>query len=459
MEINFVISSCLDNYRLYDIIILCNVIRRLRLQASDAGHGKESVTMNYAETLGANAKACEKALRCASTEQKNKALAAIRSALTENTEKILSANKADLEAAEKNGMSAAMQDRLRLTPERISGIAAGVEDVIKLDDPVGLTESGSVRPNGMRITKIRVPMGVIGIIYESRPNVTADAAVLCLKAGNAVILRGGKEAYNSNKCLCDIMRNAIASAGFPKDLIQFVDDTTREVTTQLMKCTQYLDVLIPRGGAGLIRAVKENASVPVIETGVGNCHVFVDETADLEMAVNIVDNGKTQRPSVCNAVESLLVHEKAAEKFLPMVKERLDKHNVEIRGCTKTAAILGDCVVPATEEDYAAEFLDYIISVKIVKDIDEAVAHIGKYSTGHSECIVTNSLANSERFKNEIDAAAVYVNASTRFTDGGMFGFGAEIGISTQKLHARGPMGLRELTSVKYLIDGSGQIR
>ena len=255
------------------------------------------------------------------------------------------------------------------------------------------------------------------------------------------------------------MRNAIASAGFPKDLIQFVDDTTREVTTQLMKCTQYLDVLIPRGGAGLIRAVKENASVPVIETGVGNCHVFVDETANLEMAVNIADNGKTQRPSVCNAVESLLVHEKAAEKFLPAVKARLDKHNVEIRGCAKTAEILGDCVVPASEDDYATEFLDYIISVKVVKDIDEAVAHIGKYSTGHSECIVTNSLANAEKFKNEIDAAAVYVNASTRFTDGGMFGFGAEIGISTQKLHARGPMGLRELTSVKYLIDGSGQIR
>lgn len=415
--------------------------------------------MNYIETLGAKAKASEKALRCASTEQKNKALAAIEKALCAETEKILAANALDLEAAVKNGMSAAMQDRLRLTEERIKGIAQGIADVIKLDDPVGTADSGSVRPNGMRITKIRVPLGVIGIIFESRPNVTVDAAVLCLKAGNVVILRGGKEAYNSNKCLCDIMRAAIAESGLPEDAVQFVDDTTREVTTQLMKCSNYIDVLIPRGGAGLIRAVKENATVPVIETGVGNCHVFVDDTADLEMAVNIVDNGKTQRPSVCNAIESLLVHEKIADKALPMIKARLDEHNVEIRGCEKTAVILGDCVVPATDEDYATEFLDYIISVKVVSGIDEAIEHISKYTTGHSECIVTNSLANAERFKNEIDAAAVYVNASTRFTDGGMFGFGAEIGISTQKLHARGPMGLRELTSMKYLIDGNGQIR
>ncbi|MGN0675828.1 MAG: glutamate-5-semialdehyde dehydrogenase [Oscillospiraceae bacterium] len=415
--------------------------------------------MNYIETLGAKAKASEKALRCASTAQKNKALAAIEKALTENTGEILAANALDLEAAVKNGMSAAMQDRLRLTEERIKSIAQGVSDVIKLDDPVGTADSGSVRPNGMRITKIRVPLGVIGIIFESRPNVTVDAAVLCLKAGNVVILRGGKEAYNSNKCLCEIMRAAIAETGLPEDAVQFVDDTTREVTTQLMKCSNYIDVLIPRGGAGLIRAVKENATVPVIETGVGNCHVFVDETADLEMAVNIVDNGKTQRPSVCNAIESLLVHEKVADKALPMIKARLDEHNVEIRGCEKTAAILGDCIVPATDMDYATEFLDYIISVKVVSGIDEAIEHISKYTTGHSECIVTNSLANAERFKNEIDAAAVYVNASTRFTDGGMFGFGAEIGISTQKLHARGPMGLRELTSMKYLIDGNGQIR
>lgn len=415
--------------------------------------------MTYIETLGARAKASEKAMRCASTERKNKALAAVAAALTENAEKILAANALDLEAAEKNGMSPSMQDRLRLTAERIKGIADGVSDVIMLEDPIGSADSSSVRPNGMRITKIRVPLGTIGIIFESRPNVTVDAAALCLKTGNTVILRGGKEAYNSNKCLCEIMRNAIEESGLPADAVQFVDDTTREVTTQLMRCNQYLDVLIPRGGGGLIRAVKENATVPVIETGVGNCHVFVDESADLEMAVNIVDNGKTQRPSVCNAVESLLVHEKIAEKVLPLIKARLDEHNVEIRGCKRTAEILGDCVIPATDEDYATEFLGYTISVKVVADIDEAIDHISKYTTGHSECIVTASLANAEKFKNEIDAAAVYVNASTRFTDGGMFGFGAEIGISTQKLHARGPMGLRELTSMKYLIDGSGQIR
>ena len=415
--------------------------------------------MNYIETLGAKAKASEKALRCASTELKNKALAAIAKALCDNTDKILAANAIDIEKADENGVSVVMQDRLRLTEERVKAIADDIGSVIKLDDPVGTTDSGSVRPNGMRITKIRVPLGVIGIIYESRPNVTVDAAVLCLKTGNVVILRGGKEAYNSNKCLCEIMRGAIAEVGLPDDAVQFVDDTTREVTTQMMKCSNYLDVLIPRGGGGLIRAVKENATVPVIETGVGNCHVFVDETADIEMAVNIVDNGKTQRPSVCNAIESLLVHENIAEKALPAIKARLDGHNVEIRGCEKTAAILGDCVVPATEEDYATEFLNYIISVKVVSSVDEAIDHINKYTTGHSECIVTNSLSNADRFRNEIDAAAVYVNVSTRFTDGGMFGFGAEIGISTQKLHARGPMGLRELTSMKYLIDGNGQIR
>ncbi|MDE7278177.1 MAG: glutamate-5-semialdehyde dehydrogenase, partial [Oscillospiraceae bacterium] len=402
--------------------------------------------MNYAETLGAKAKVCEKAMRCASTEQKNRALAAIEAALTENTDKILAANKIDLEAAEKNGMSAAMQDRLRLTSDRIKGIAVGVADVIKLDDPIGSADSGSLRPNGIRITKIRVPLGTIGIIFESRPNVTVDAAVLCLKTGNTVILRGGREAFNSNKCLCDIMRDAVEKSGLPKDAVQFVEDTSHDAAAQLMKCNNYLDVLIPRGGGGLIRAVKENATVPVIETGVGNCHVYADESADFDMAVNIVDNGKTQRPSVCNAIESLLVHKNVADKLLPLIKARLDEHMVEIRGCEKTAAILGECVVPATEEDYATEFGDYIIAVKVVEDIDEAIAHISKYTTGHSECIVTNSLANAEKFKNEIDAAAVYVNASTRFTDGGMFGFGAEIGISTQKLHARGPMGLRELT-------------
>lgn len=415
--------------------------------------------MNYAETLGSRAKACRKAAATASTAEKNAALAAISAALREGVDIILDANNADLIAARENGMSEAMQDRLRLTADRINGIADGVDDVIKLEDPIGEVISGSVRPNGMSITKVRVPLGTIAIIFESRPNVTVDAAVLCLKSGNAVILRGGKEAFNSNRCLCSIMRSALAKVGLPEDLIQFVEDTSREVSNELMRCSDYIDVLIPRGGAGLIRACKQNATVPVIETGTGNCHVFVDETADLPMAVSIVNNGKTRRVSVCNAVESLLVHENVAEKFLPMIKAKLDEKHVEIRGCERTKTILGDSVVPATEEDYATEFLDYIISVKVVKSLDEAIAHIDRYTTHHSECIVTNDLANAERFQKEIDAAAVYVNVSTAFTDGGMFGLGAEIGISTQKLHARGPMGLRELTSMKFLIGGNGQIR
>lgn len=415
--------------------------------------------MNYAETLGSRAKACRKAAATASTAEKNAALAALSAALREGVDIILDANNADLIAARENGMSEAMQDRLRLTADRINGIADGVDDVIKLEDPIGEVISGSVRPNGMSITKVRVPLGTIAIIFESRPNVTVDAAVLCLKSGNAVILRGGKEAFNSNRCLCSIMRSALAKVGLPEDLIQFVEDTSREVSNELMRCSDYIDVLIPRGGAGLIRACKQNATVPVIETGTGNCHVFVDETADLPMAVSIVNNGKTRRVSVCNAVESLLVHENIAEEFLPMIKAKLDEKHVEIRGCERTKAILGDCVVPATEEDYATEFLDYIISVKVVKSLDEAIGHIDRYTTHHSECIVTNDLANAERFQKEIDAAAVYVNVSTAFTDGGMFGLGAEIGISTQKLHARGPMGLRELTSMKFLIGGNGQIR
>lgn len=415
--------------------------------------------MNYAETLGSRAKACRKAAATASTAEKNAALAAISTALRESIDVILDSNEADLIAARENGMSEAMQDRLRLTADRINGIADGVDDVIKLEDPIGEVISGSVRPNGMSITKVRVPLGTIAIIFESRPNVTVDAAVLCLKSGNAVILRGGKEAFNSNRCLCSIMRSALAKVGLPEDLIQFVEDTSREVSNELMRCSDYIDVLIPRGGAGLIRACKQNATVPVIETGTGNCHVFVDETADLPMAVSIVNNGKTRRVSVCNAVESLLVHENIAEEFLPMIKAKLDEKHVEIRGCERTKAILGDSIVPAAEEDYATEFLDYIISVKVVKSLAEAIEHIDKYTTHHSECIVTNDLANAERFQKEIDAAAVYVNVSTAFTDGGMFGLGAEIGISTQKLHARGPMGLRELTSMKFLIGGNGQIR
>ena len=415
--------------------------------------------MTYIETLGANAAAAKKSLISADTEKKNAALQKIAEALLAHSSEIIEANAADLKAARENGMSVSMQDRLMLNEDRIKGISDAVSELIKLEDPIGRVDNGSVRPNGLRITKVRVPMGVIGMIYESRPNVTADAATLCLKTGNAVILRGGKEAYNSNKCICNIMRDAVEEAGFPKDIIQFVDDTTREVTTELMKCNKYLDLLIPRGGAGLIRAVTQNATVPVIETGTGNCHIYIDKSADIEMGVNITDNGKTQRPSVCNALETLLVHKDIAEKFLPAVKAKLDEHNVELRGCPETVRILGDCVTPATDDDYATEFGDYIMAVKVVNDIDEAIEHIGKYSTGHSECIVTNDLENAEKFKQEVDSACVYVNASTRFTDGGMFGFGAEIGISTQKLHARGPMGLYEITSNKYLIDGNGQIR
>lgn len=415
--------------------------------------------MTYIETLGANAAAAKKSLISADTEKKNVALQKIAEALLAHSSEIIEANAADLKAARENGMSVSMQDRLMLNEDRIKGISDAVSELIKLEDPIGRVDNGSVRPNGLRITKVRVPMGVIGMIYESRPNVTADAATLCLKTGNAVILRGGKEAYNSNKCICNIMRDAVEKAGFPKDIIQFVDDTTREVTTELMKCNKYLDLLIPRGGAGLIRAVTQNATVPVIETGTGNCHIYIDKSADIEMGVNITDNGKTQRPSVCNALETLLVHKDIAEKFLPAVKAKLDEHNVELRGCPETVRILGDCVTPATDDDYATEFGDYIMAVKVVNDIDEAIEHIGKYSTGHSECIVTNDLKNAEKFKQEVDSACVYVNASTRFTDGGMFGFGAEIGISTQKLHARGPMGLYEITSNKYLIDGNGQIR
>lgn len=415
--------------------------------------------MTYIETLGQKAKAAEPFIASAQTSIKNAALKAIAEALTEKTPLIIEQNKLDLENAVKNNMSKAMQDRLMLDADRIKGIADAVLTLAEAEDIIGSIDCGFVRPNGLKICKTRVPLGVIGIIFESRPNVTVDAATLCLKAGNAVILRGGKEAINSNKCLAGVMREAVKSAGLPEDIIQLVEDTSRETATELMKLNDYLDVLIPRGGAGLIQAVVKQATVPVIETGTGNCHVYVDDSADIDMAADIVDNGKTQRPSVCNAVESLLVHKDIAEKALPAIKAKLDGHNVEIRGCKRTAAILGDCVKPATDDDYGTEFLDYIISVKVVDSIDESIAHIAKYGTGHSEAIVTKSLENAEKFQKMVDAAAVYVNASTRFTDGGVFGFGAEIGISTQKLHARGPMGLRELTTVKYLINGNGQIR
>lgn len=419
----------------------------------------EVPTMTYIETLGAKAKTAEHAAASASAKLKNEALKSIADALIENTSLIIEKNKLDLDNAVSNGMSVSMQDRLMLNEKRISDIASSVLKLIEAEDLIGSVDYGVIRPNGLKICKTRVPLGVIGIIFESRPNVTVDAATLCLKAGNTVILKGGKEAINSNKCLADVMRKAVEKAGLPADVIQLVEDTSREAAAELMKLNKYLDVLIPRGGAGLINAVVNQATVPVIETGTGNCHVYVDESADIQMAADIVDNGKTQRPSVCNAVESLLVHKNIAESALPVIKAKLDEHNVQIKGCEKTAEILGDCVTLASDEDYATEFLDFIISVKVVDSIEEAIEHIQKYSTRHSECIVTKSLENAEKFQREVDAAAVYVNASTRFTDGGEFGFGAEIGISTQKLHARGPMGLRELTTVKYLINGNGQIR
>lgn len=415
--------------------------------------------MSYTEDLGKRAKAAELAVSSASTQLKNNALAAISKALRENVQLIIAENEKDLKSAKENGMSESKQDRLKLDEGRIEGMAQGVDQLIAFTDPVGQITDGFTRPNGLRIIKSRVPLGIIGIIYESRPNVTVDAAALCLKAGNVVILKGGKEAINSNLCLGAIMRKAISQAGLPEDAVQVVESTDRETTTELMKLNGYIDVIIPRGSANLIQAVVKNATVPVIETGAGNCHVYVDASAKLDMAVEITDNAKTQRPSVCNAIESLLVHKDIAESFLPAIAERFKEHSVTIYGCEKTRAILGESVLPATETEYATEFNDFVIAVKVVEDIDEAIAHIRRYSTKHSECIVTSDYANADKFQREVDAAAVYVNASTRFTDGGEFGYGAEIGISTQKLHARGPMGLTELTTVKYLINGNGQIR
>lgn len=415
--------------------------------------------MNSLISLGEKAKKSARVLALATTEQKNSALKAIADALKNNADSIVSANAKDIENGKAAGMSSSLLDRLSLNHDRVFAMADGVEALIQLSDPVGRILDSSDRPNGIKITKISVPFGVIGIIYEARPNVTSDAAAISLKAGSAVILRGGKEAINSNLKTVEIMREAIESVGLPKDCIQLVTDTSRQSATDLMTLNGYIDVLIPRGGAGLIKAAVENSTVPVIETGTGNCHAFVDASADIEIAKNIIFNGKVQRPSVCNALESLLVHENIAEKALPIICDKLAVDgNVEIVGCEKTLTIL-PYAKPATEEDFAREFLDYKISVKIVKDIYEAVDHIAKYSTHHSEVVITNDTENAEYFKRAVDSAAVYVNASTRFTDGGEFGFGAEIGISTQKLHARGPMGLSELTSYKYVIDGNGQIR
>lgn len=414
--------------------------------------------MTILEEMGKKAKEAARTLAVMG-EEKNDALKLIAKALIDNTDAILAANKIDVDNGRANGLTESIIDRLSLSKTRIEGMAQGVLDVVALPDPIGAVLSGSKRPNGLNITKVRVPIGVIGIIFEARPNVTSDAASLCLKSGNTVILRGGKEAINSNKCIADIMRSALEKSALDKNCIQLIEDTTRQSSVELMGLVDYLDLLIPRGGAGLIKAVVENAKVPVIETGVGNCHVFVDESADIDMAANIIYNAKTSRPSVCNAIETILVHKNIAEKALPVIKARLDEKNVELRGCERTREILGDSVIPAIEADWATEYLDYILAVKVVDNIDEAIAHITKYSSGHSECIVTENYKNANRFKNEVDAAAVYVNASTRFTDGGMFGLGEEIGISTQKIHARGPMGLNELTSMKFIIEGDGQIR
>lgn len=415
--------------------------------------------MAYIDDLGKRAVEVKGRIATASTREKNQILEEIARNLRANVPEILRENERDIGAAKENGISDTMVDRLRLTEERIAGIADACMELVGLEDPVGEILEGSLRPNGMRITKVRVPMGVVGIIYESRPNVTVDAAALCIKSGNASILRGGKEAIHSNQILMKVMQQAVASCGFPPEIVQLVEDTSREVSTQMMRANGYIDILIPRGGAGLIQAIVKNATVPVIETGTGNCHIYVDELADLDMAVDITDNGKTQRPSVCNALETCLVHEKVAEAFLPKLAERFRAHQVEIRGCRRTREILGDQVIPATEEDYATEFLDYVMSIRVVGSIEEAIEHIGKYSTGHSECIITRDYDHAEQFQRKVDSACVYVNCSTRFTDGGEFGLGAEIGISTQKLHVRGPMGLKELTTMKYWINGNGQIR
>ena len=411
------------------------------------------------QQMGGRAREAASALALAGAEEKNGALAAIAAALGQNTGEILAANRADLDAARADGMAPAMLDRLALDEKRVQSIAAGVEEIIALPDPVGRTDAGWTRPNGLSITRVRVPLGVVGIIYEARPNVTADAAALCLKSGNACILRGGKEAVKTNIAMAGVMRQALEKAGLPADAVQLVEDTSRETSRQMMGANGLIDVLIPRGGAGLIRAVVENATVPVIQTGVGNCHVYVDSPCDLEMAVNIIQNAKCSRPSVCNAAETLLVHREVADRFLPMDKAALDRYQVQLRGCPITREILGDTVVPATGEDYATEYNDYILAVRVVGSLEEAVAHIRRYSTGHSEAIVTSDYQHSQQFTRQVDAAAVYVNASTRFTDGGEFGLGAEIGISTQKLHARGPMGLEALTTTKYIVLGSGQVR
>lgn len=407
---------------------------------------------------GQKAKEASYELSNASTNAKNDALLFMAEELINEKVSILKANEIDVENAKANGMSEAMLDRLSLNEDRINGMADGLKELIGLQDPIGEVISMWQRPNGLQIGQKRVPLGVIGIIYEARPNVTCDAAGLCLKSGNTVILRGGSDAINSNKEIVRVLIKGLEKAGLPKECVQLIEDTSRQVATDMMKLNEYIDVLIPRGGAGLIQSVVKNSTVPVIETGTGNCHIYVDESADFNMAKNIAVNAKASRPSVCNAAEKLLINENIAEEFLPIAVKALREAGVVLRGDEKAQAIIDD-IERANDEDWGKEYLDYVMAVKIVKDVDEAINHINKYGTGHSEAIITESYKNSQKFLQKVDAAAVYVNASTRFTDGSEFGFGAEIGISTQKLHARGPMGLKELTTIKYVIYGNGQIR
>lgn len=417
-----------------------------------------NIIMEELTKKGALAKSASYTLGILSTEEKNQALSRMATALRENYDFLLEENAKDLKLAEENGMAKGLIDRLTLTKERIDAMAEGIEQIVSLPDPVGETILDTTRPNGLNIKQVRVPLGVIGIIYEARPNVTADAAGLCIKAGNAVILRGGKEAAHSNRAIVKVMQDAGTSAGLPIGSINLVENTSRESATALMKLNEYLDVIIPRGGAGLIRAVVENATVPAIETGTGNCHIYVDKDADLSMAKEIVINAKTQRTSVCNAAEKLLIHQDIAPLFLTEMLDELAARNVEIIGDAKVCALYPKAI-PANEEDWGTEYLDLKIGVKIMDSLDDAIRHINCYNSGHSESIITCDTNAANRFLNEVDAAAVYHNASTRFTDGFEFGFGAEIGISTQKIHARGPMGLTALTSSKYQVFGNGQIR
>ncbi|NLP34466.1 MAG: glutamate-5-semialdehyde dehydrogenase [Clostridiales bacterium] len=408
--------------------------------------------------IGQRAKEASITLGRLGQEDKNKVLKTCAEAILEAEAEIMAANKKDVEIAEKNGVKSSLIDRLRLTPDRLQAMANGLIEITALPDPIGDVISMKVRPNGLTIGQKIVPLGVVGIIYESRPNVTADAFGLCFKTGNAVILRGGSDAIHSNIAIIKALQNGLKEAGCTPDAVQLLEDTSRELVKEFMRMNRYIDVLIPRGGAGLIKSVIENSTIPVIETGTGNCHIYVDEFADFTMALDIIDNAKTQRLGVCNTCESLVIHEKISERFIPMLVDRLSLKDIEIRADERACQISGRCI-PATEEDYMTEYLDRIISLKVVNCIEEAIIHVNTYNTKHSDAIITQNYDNAMKFLNEIDSAAVYVNASTRFTDGNEFGFGAEIGISTQKLHARGPMGLKALTTTKYIIFGNGQIR